>query len=145
MPFTSTMWRLGFTGAACSCFTFTRPAAGADFKLDTKLTKTLQLSIQSVLGADCFRTPKDEVLMHAAAMVMDATDQNARLKVALEAVRGELRTLAVLQMRQRGVSRLVLTKAELDTVPMDTEVHVESPEPGVRIYEIKTKAKVLNG
>jgi hypothetical protein len=103
------------------------------------------MSVQSVLGEDCFRTPRDEVLMHAAAMVMDATDQAKRLKVALEAVRGELKTLAVLAMRQRGVTRLVLTRSELEAVPRDTEIEVLSPEPGVRIYQIKAKEVVLNG
>lgn len=58
------------------------------------------------------------------------------MHVLLEAVRGELRTLAAIQMRQRGVQRLVLTRKEFDEIPKNVDVKIEAPEKGVRIYEL---------
>lgn len=75
--------------------------------------------------------------MQAATQVLDAQQERDRMKLLLEAVRGELRTLALIQMRQRGVERLVLTRKEFEDTPDGVEVHIESPEPGVRIYELR--------
>jgi len=94
--------------------------------------------IEEILGPRIFKIPHSAALQQAAVAVLDATQERDRLKVLLEAVRGELRTLAAIQMKQRGVSRLVLTMKEFQELA-DIEVNVECPEPGVRIYEMRAK------
>lgn len=112
------------------------------------LPSHLRQTIESVLGSHIFRVTREDALMQAATQVLDAQQERDRLKLLLEAVRGELKTLAAIQMSQRGVSRLVLTRKEFDAVDEESEIHIEAPEPGVRIYEMRRKAikgVVLNG
>ncbi|HXI41603.1 MAG TPA: hypothetical protein VNH83_16595 [Bryobacteraceae bacterium] len=109
------------------------------------LPKGVRNTIESILGNHIFRVAREDALMQAATAVLDAQQERDRLKLLLEAVRGELRTLAAIQMSQRGVSRLVLTRKEFDAVDEESEVHIESPEPGVRIYEMRRKGVMLNG
>lgn len=107
-----------------------------------KLTREIRDTVASILGPHIFRVAKEDALMQAATAVLDSKAELDHTKVLMEALRGEIRTLAALQMRQRGVDRLVLTRKELDDLPQDLEVHVEAPEPGVRVYELRTKAPV---
>jgi hypothetical protein len=101
-------------------------------------TAKFRAEIEAVLGTKIFQLPKDQALMQAAVETMDARAERDRMKLLLEAVRGEIRTLAALQMRQRGTNRLVLTQKELNELG-EFEVHVETPEPGIRIYELRAK------
>jgi hypothetical protein len=107
---------------------------------DYKLTREIRDTVATILGSHIFRVSKEDALMQAAAAVLDAQGELKHTKLLMEALRGEIRTLAALQMRQRGVSRLVLTRKELDDLPQDLEVNVEAPEPGVRVYELVAKA-----
>jgi hypothetical protein len=109
---------------------------------ESKLSRDLRDKISQILGPHIFRVAKEDALMQAAAAVLDAQAELDYTKVQSEALRGEIRTLAALQMRQRGVERLVLTRKELDDLPQDLEVIVEAPEPGVRVYELRTKPLV---
>lgn len=106
---------------------------------DYKLTREIRDTVQTILGPHIFRVSKEDALMQAATAVLDANAERDHIKVLAEALRGEIRTLAALQMRQRGVSRLVLTRKELEDLPQDLEVNVEAPEPGVRVYELVSK------
>jgi len=110
-----------------------------------KLTREMRDTIATILGPHIFRVSKEDALMQSATAVLDANAERDHVKVLAEALRGEIRTLAAIQMRQRGVSRLVLTRKELDDLPQDVEVNVEAPEPGVRVYELvaKTAAKIV--
>jgi hypothetical protein len=103
------------------------------------MDKAFRAEVESILGKGVFTEPRAQVLMRCATEVLDAKDKHDRMKLLLEAVRGELRTLAAIIMRQQGTSRLVLTRKEFDAVPDNVEVHVETPEPGIRIYELRTK------
>lgn len=105
-----------------------------------KLTRDMRDKIGAILGPHIFLVSKEDALMQAAVEVLDAREELKRTKLLMEALRGEIRTLAAIQMRQRGVSRLVLTRKELDDLPQDLEVNVEAPEPGVRVYELVAKA-----
>lgn len=104
-----------------------------------KITREIRDTIATILGSHIFRVSKEDALMQAATAVLDAHAELDHVKVQAEALRGEIRTLAAIQMRQRGVSRLVLTRQELNDLPQDLEVNVEAPEPGVRVYELVSK------
>src|SRR3981189_3288131 len=105
-----------------------------------KLTREIRETVAAILGPHIFRVSKEDALMQAATAVLDANAERDHVKVLAEALRGEGRRLAAMQMRQRGVSRLVLPRKELDDLPQDLEVNVEAPEPGVRVYELVAKA-----
>lgn len=107
----------------------------------TPREKSFKSEIEDILGPRCFTAPRIEVLQQCAVAVLDATQERDRLKLLLEAVRGELRTLAAISMKQRGTTRLVLTRKEFAEIG-DVEVVVESPEPGVRIYELRKREEV---
>lgn len=107
---------------------------------DYKLGREVRDQIASVLGPHIFRVAKEDALAQAAVAVLDAEGERDRMKLLLEAVRGELHALAAIQMRQRGVGRLVLTRKEFDAIPDGQEVFIEQPEPGVRVYELRAKA-----
>lgn len=104
-----------------------------------KLGRDMRDKIATILGPHIFRVSKEDALMQSAVAVLDAQGERDRMKVLLEAVRGEIRVLAAIQMRQRGVGRLVLTRKEFDSIPADMEVAIEAPEPGVRVYELRVK------
>lgn len=100
-----------------------------------KLTREMRDKVGAILGEHIFRVSKEDALMQAAVAVLDAQAERDRANLLLEAVRGELRALAAIQMRQRGVGKLVLTRKEFDEVPADLEVDISNPEPGVRVYQ----------
>jgi len=70
----------------------------------------------------------------------DAKLEAAHWKQAMQFLRAEIKTLASVLMHERGQRRLVVTERELRALPVDLELHVEVPEPGVRVYELRPKA-----
>lgn len=105
-----------------------------------KLTDEMRDKIREIMGPHIFTVTREDALMQAAVEVLDAKAERDRLQLLLEAVRGEMRTLAAIVIGQQGGLRLVLTRRELEAIPSDAEVHVTTPEPGVRIYELRSKA-----
>jgi hypothetical protein len=81
-------------------------------------------------------------LAEIAVELMDAKQEAAHWKAAFEAVRDEIRILAGVAIKQKGGERLVITKTELERMPTNTELHVGTPEPGVRIYELRQRTQV---
>jgi hypothetical protein len=111
--------------------------------------KGMRDKISEVLGPHIFTVAKEDALMQAAVAVLDAQQEAMRHKFTMEAVRAELRTLAAIMMKQRGVPRLVITKDEF-RIAQEHEVEASTPEPGIRIYELKRKMVeepkvILNG
>ena len=101
-----------------------------------KLTQPMRDQISSILGVHIWRMAREDAMMQAATAVLDAQAELERCKLRLEALRGEIKTLAALAIKKQGGDRLVLTRKEFNELP-DCEVHVEAPEPGIRIYILR--------
>lgn len=85
-----------------------------------------------------------QMLAELTAELADARAEAAHWKAALETVRDEIKVLAAVAMKQQGNARLVITEAELRAM-VGKELHVGTPEPGVRVYEIRERAAPAGG
>jgi len=96
------------------------------------------------------------MLAELAVDIQDYIDKAKFYQVRFEALRGEIKTLAAIVMSKQKAglsSRITITRKEMDAIPPDMEVHIETPEEGVRIYtmrKIPKKAgaevrRILNG
>lgn len=111
-----------------------------------KLPREMRDKISHILGPHIFTVSKEDALMQAAVSVLDANAERDHAKVLMEALRGEVRTLAAIIIQQQHLARIVVTRKEFDAIPEELELYVEAPEPGVRIYELRARvetAKVL--
>jgi hypothetical protein len=79
------------------------------------------------------------MLAEIAVELQDRIDEAKHWKVISEALRGELRTLAALIIKQQHLERIVVTRSEFEAIPADLELYVETPEPGVRVYELRAR------
>lgn len=75
-------------------------------------------------------------LAEIAVELMDAKQEAAHWKRSFETVRDEIKVLASVSIKQHG--RLVVTRKELQAVE-GRELFVDTPEPGVRIYELRER------
>ena len=71
---------------------------------------------------------------------MDAKREAEHWKAAFETVRDEIKQLAAIILRQQHLERIVVTRAELQEIPRNLELYCGTPEPGVRIYELRQRA-----
>ncbi len=101
-----------------------------------KLPPQLRDTISRILGAHIFTVSREDALMQAATAVLDATQELETLRLTVETLRGEIRTLVAIQMKQRGVDKLILTRKEFEAIPLDVTVKAEAPEPGIRVYTL---------
>ena len=76
-------------------------------------------------------------LAEIAVELMDAKQEAKHWKQSFETVRDEIKVLAGVAIKQRG-ERLVVTRKELQELE-GKELHVGTPEPGVRIYELRER------
>jgi len=79
------------------------------------------------------------MLAEIAVELQDRIDEAKHWKVISEALRGEIRTLAALIIKQQRLERIVVTQKEFEAFPENQELVIEVPEPGVRIYELRTR------
>lgn len=70
--------------------------------------------------------------------LMDSQREAAHWKAAFETVRDEIKCLAAVAIKQQHAEKLVITKKELLELE-GKDLHVGSPEPGVRVYEIRER------
>jgi hypothetical protein len=109
-----------------------------------------------VLPAGKMGQEMGRMLAELAVDIQDYIDKAKFYQVRFEALKGEIKTLAAIVMsKQSGgySSKIVLRKSELDAIPEDLEVHIETPEPGVRVYSMRKVPKdagaevrrILNG
>jgi hypothetical protein len=84
-------------------------------------------------------------LAEIAVELMDAKQEAHHWKQSFETVRDEIKVLAATVIKQRGTERLVITKAEYAAVPTNTELWLDTPEPGVRIYELRQRVNGVSG
>lgn len=75
-------------------------------------------------------------LAEIAVELMDAKQEAAHWKKSLKTVSDELKVLASVAVKRKG--RLVITRKELQAVE-GQELFVDTPEPGVRIYELRDR------
>lgn len=83
-------------------------------------------------------------LAEIAVELMDAKQEVAHWKNSFETVRDEIKILAAVTMMKRGEQRLVITKADFAQVPRGTELWLDTPEPGVRVYELREQRNSVN-
>lgn len=80
-------------------------------------------------------------LAEIAVELADAKVEAGHWKKAFETVRLEIRTLVGIVLAKQGSGeRIVVTEKELRAIPENLELYVGTPEPGVRIYELRTRA-----
>jgi hypothetical protein len=82
-----------------------------------------------------------QTLAEIAVELMDAKAEAAHWKKSFETVRDEIKVLAAVAIRQNGTGRLVITRKELREAGENVQLHVGTPEPGVRIYELRRKSE----
>jgi hypothetical protein len=75
-------------------------------------------------------------LAEIAVELMDAKQEAAHWKKSFKTVSDELKVLASVSIKRKG--RLVITRKELQAVE-GQELFVDTPEPGVRIYELRER------
>jgi hypothetical protein len=75
-------------------------------------------------------------LAEIAVELMDAKLEAKHWKKSFETVKDELKVLASVSVKRKG--RLVITRKELQAVE-GQELFVDTPEPGVRIYELRER------
>jgi hypothetical protein len=73
------------------------------------------------------------------AELADAKREAEHWKAAFETVRDEIKVLAAVAIKQQHDGRLVITRKELAALE-GKELHVGTPEPGVRVYEVRERA-----
>lgn len=79
-------------------------------------------------------------LAEIAVELADAKVEAGHWKKAFETVRLEIRVLVGVILAQQGhTERIVITEKELRAIPQTLELFVGTPEPGVRIYELRTR------
>lgn len=83
-------------------------------------------------------------LAEIAVELMDAKQEAQHWKNSFDTVRQEIKILAAVAIKQKGAQRLVITQAEFAAVPPNTELWLETPEPGVRVYELRPCTKVAD-
>lgn len=83
-------------------------------------------------------------LAEIAVELMDAKNEAAHWKTSFETVRDEIKILASVAMTKNGEQRLVITKADFAKVPRGTELWLDTPEPGVRVYELREKRTAVD-
>ena len=74
-------------------------------------------------------------LAEIAVELMDAKQEALHWKKSFHTVKDELKVLAAVAVKRKG--RLIITRKELQAVE-GQELFVDTPEPGVRIYELRT-------
>jgi hypothetical protein len=109
-------------------------------------------TIKSLLGGRSVKLPDNalghqigRMLAEIAVELQDRIDEAKSWRLRFEALRGEIKTLAAIIMARQTDKRIVITRKELDALPEDVEVNVETPEPGVRIYTLHTVVKEPKG
>jgi len=79
-----------------------------------------------------------KMLAELIAELADAKMEAKHWKAAFDSVRSEMEVLASVAIAQSGRERLVITRKELAALPANTQLFVERPEEGVRVYELRT-------
>jgi len=109
-------------------------------------------TVKKLLGNRDFVLPAGELgqqmgrmLAELAVDIQDYIDKAKFYQVRFEALRGEIKTLAAIVMSKQPMglsSRITITRKEMDAIPADMEVHIETPEEGVRVYTMRKIPKV---
>lgn len=94
--------------------------------------------VRETLQLGRFRTV-GEALAVAAVKVLETGEERDHWKNSYNQVVTEINVLAAIVMKQLKVTRLVITHGEYEQLEKGLELHTGSPEPGVRVYEMRPK------
>lgn len=103
-----------------------------------------QEQLMALINNKAFAQAAGSCLAEIAVELMDSKAEAAHWKQSFETVRDEIKVLAATVIKQRGAERLVITQAEFAAVPKNTELWLDTPEPGVRIYELRQRVNGVN-
>ncbi len=80
-----------------------------------------------------------KVLAEVAAELADAYEERTHWRKTAETVLAEMKVLAGCMLMQQPDRRLVITKAEMLTIPADLELFYDTPEAGVKVYALRRR------
>jgi len=78
-------------------------------------------------------------MAEVAVELADAKAEARHWKASFEAVALEIKILAAVIIASGKLPRIVITRADQERIPASKELHVGTPEPGVRIYELRER------
>ena len=78
-----------------------------------------------------------KMLAEICVELMDAKQEAAHWKAAFETIQAEFKVAVGLTIRKQGGEALVVTRADLATMPANTELWLDDREPGVRAYSLR--------
>lgn len=115
-------------------------------RMQDSLTETeAQRKLLKFLEDKTIARAMGSTLGEIAVELADAKLEAKHWKDAFEQVRAEIRCLAGICIAQRGLSeRIVITQKELRAIPPNLELFVGTPEPGVRIYELRARSRITD-
>lgn len=103
----------------------------------TDILTPAQQSLMHLINNKDMAQVMGSTLAEIAVELMDAKKEAAHWKQSFETVRDEIKVLAAVSVKRKG--RLVITRKELQEVE-GQELFVDTPEPGVRIYELRERS-----
>lgn len=80
-----------------------------------------------------------QALAELAVELADAIQEKQHWKRSFEAVKHEMKIFAGVALMRMPNRRVVVTRVELQSIPTSLDLHSESPEDGVRIYELRER------
>lgn len=80
-----------------------------------------------------------KMLAELTAELMDAKQEAAHWKASFETTMAEFKIAVGITLKKSGGEKLVITKADLATMPANTELWLDDHEPGVRIYQLRER------
>lgn len=87
-------------------------------------------------------TEVGKMLAELTAELMDAKQEAAHWKASFETTMAEFKIAVGITLKKSGGEKLIITKADLATMPPNTELWLDDHEPGVRVYALRERAKV---
>lgn len=83
-----------------------------------------------------------KLLAELTAELMDKTEEAAHWKNAFDTITAEFKIAVGITLKKAGGEKLVITKADLATMPANTELWLDDHEPGVRVYQLRERTNV---
>lgn len=110
-------------------------------RMEESLTETqAQQDLLKLLNDKRLARLVGSTLAQVAVELADKKLEAKHWKDAFESTRRELRALTgIILSKQGSEGRIVITEKELRSIPDNLELYIGTPEPGVRIYELRPR------
>jgi hypothetical protein len=82
-----------------------------------------------------------KMLAEICVELMDAKQEAAHWKAAFDTIQTEFKIAVGITLKKQGGDKLIITKADLATMPPNTELWLDDHEPGVRVYALRERQK----